>query len=117
MALEHNSNSALAIAVRAAGSQSAFGRLLGKRQSVVFGWLRDQRPLPAEHVLKVEQATGVSRHDLRPDIYPRDDAAPSLSTPGPMHHPRSFGSHPGTVPAAAPIPAAAGTDFASGERP
>ena len=24
------------------------------------------------HVLKVEERTGVSRHDLRPDIYPRD---------------------------------------------
>jgi DNA-binding transcriptional regulator YdaS (Cro superfamily) len=32
------------------------------------------RRLPAEHVLAVEAATGVSRHDLRPDIYPREDA-------------------------------------------
>ncbi|MGF7202329.1 DNA-binding transcriptional regulator YdaS (Cro superfamily) [Sphingobium olei] len=45
-----------------------------KRQSVIFGWLRDNRPLPAEHVLAVEEATGISRHDLRPDIYPRDEA-------------------------------------------
>lgn len=74
MALEHDSESALAIAVRKAGSQSAFGRLLGKRQSVIFGWLRDARPLPAEHVLAIEEATGISRHDLRPDIYPRDEA-------------------------------------------
>lgn len=28
--------------------------------------------VPAEHVLKVEDATGVSRHDIRPDLYPRD---------------------------------------------
>lgn len=72
MALEHESESALALAVRKAGSQTAFGRLLNKRQSVIFGWLRDNRPLPAEHVLIVEEATGISRHDLRPDIYPRD---------------------------------------------
>lgn len=72
MALEHLSDSSLAKAVRYAGSQSAFGRLIGKRQSVVFGWLRDNRPLPAEHVLAVEHATGISRHDLRPDIYPRE---------------------------------------------
>ncbi len=26
--------------------------------------------MPAEFVLKAEAATGVSRHDLRPDIYP-----------------------------------------------
>lgn len=75
MALEHDSDSALAQAVRALGSQSAFGRLLGKRQSVIFGWLRDSRPLPAEHVLAVEEATGISRHDLRPDIYPREETA------------------------------------------
>lgn len=75
MALEHESDSALALAVRTVGSQSAFGRLLGKRQSVIFGWLRDARPLPAEHVLAVEEATSISRHDLRPDIYPREDRA------------------------------------------
>lgn len=70
MALEHESSSALAEAVRKAGSQSAFGRLIGKRQSVVHDWLRDDKPLPAELVLKVEQELGLSRHDLRPDIYP-----------------------------------------------
>lgn len=78
MALEHQSDSPLCRAVRAAGSQSAFGRLLNKRQSVVFGWLKDEKPLPAEHVLKVEEATGISRHDLRPDLYPRE------ATPAPQ---------------------------------
>ncbi|MEO7467377.1 MAG: YdaS family helix-turn-helix protein [Sphingobium limneticum] len=81
MALEHKTDSPLALAIRAAGSQSAFGRLIGKRQSVVFGWLRDTRPLPAEHVLAIEEATGISRHDLRPDIYPRD-AAPAADRNG-----------------------------------
>ena len=28
--------------------------------------------MPAEYVLRTEAATGVSRHDLRPDIYPRE---------------------------------------------
>lgn len=28
------------------------------------------RRVPAEFVLKVEALTGVSRHELRPDIYP-----------------------------------------------
>lgn len=74
MALEHESDSALARAVRKAGSQSAFGRLLGKRQSVVFGWLQ-RGILPAEMVLAVEAATGISRHELRPDIY-RPEIAP-----------------------------------------
>lgn len=79
MALEHESNTALAKAVRCVGNQSAFGRLLNKRQSVVSGWLKAGRPLPAEFVLRVEAATGVSRHDLRPDLYPREPV--TLSNP------------------------------------
>lgn len=108
---------ALKEAISRLKTQTALARLVGVAQPSVSDWVRRMGRLPAEHVLKVEQATGVSRHDLRPDIYPRDDAAPSVSTPGPTHHPRSFGSYPGKVPAAAPIPAAAGTDLASGERP
>lgn len=73
MALEHETDTPLAMAVRHAGSQSAFGRLIGKRQSVIYGWLAQCRPLPAEFVLAVEAATGISRHVLRPDLYPRDD--------------------------------------------
>lgn len=78
MALEHHSDSALARAVRAAGSQSAFGRLLPRSQSTVFDWLHKNKPLPAEYVLKVERATGISRHELRPDIYPREHDADRL---------------------------------------
>lgn len=70
MALEQHIDSPLATAVRAAGSQSAFARLVGRRQSTVFGWLKDGKPLPAEHVLTVEAETGVSKNVLRPDIYP-----------------------------------------------
>lgn len=29
--------------------------------------------MPAEYVRIAEAATGVSRHDLRPDIYPREE--------------------------------------------
>lgn len=80
MALEHESETALARAVRAAGSQSAFGRIIGRPQTTVSTWLREGRELPAEHVLAVEAATGVSKHALRPDIYPDEstgaDAAP-----------------------------------------
>lgn len=70
MGIESTIDTPLAEAVRRVGSQSAFGRLIGKRQSTVHEWLRDCRPLPAEHVLAVEAATGISRHELRPDIYP-----------------------------------------------
>ena len=76
MALEHDSSSPLANAVRIVGSQTAFGAVIGKRQSVVHDWLRLEKPLPAEHVLQVERETGISRHELRPDLYPRESAAP-----------------------------------------
>lgn len=61
---------ALEAAVRIAGGQSAFARLCGKAQPTVWKWLQNGKRLPAEHVLTVEAATGVSRHLLRPDIYP-----------------------------------------------
>lgn len=31
--------------------------------------------VPAERVLDVESITGISRHDLRPDLYPRESTA------------------------------------------
>lgn len=52
------------------GSQSAFARLCGVSQTAVWKWLQSGKRLPAEHVLTVEAETGVSRHLLRPDIYP-----------------------------------------------
>lgn len=79
MALEHDIDSALAAAVRAAGSQSSFARLIGCPQPTLHGWLKNRADLPAEFVLKAEAETGISRHDLRPDLYPResdDHAAP-----------------------------------------
>ena len=82
MALEHDSDSALARAVRAVGSQSAFGRLIAKRQSVIHAWLREAMPLPAEHVLTVERETGISRHDLRPDVYGPAPAAAGTAAAG-----------------------------------
>lgn len=81
MVLHCQSDSALAQAIRKAGSQVAFGRIVGKRQSVIHDWLRKGRPLPSELVFAVEAATGISRHDLRPDIYPREAPQPSPETP------------------------------------
>jgi DNA-binding transcriptional regulator YdaS (Cro superfamily) len=65
-------------AVDAAGGQLALAKKLGVSYQAVQKWLRSG--VPADRVLAVESATGVSRHDLRPDIYPRDtkNAAPAL---------------------------------------
>jgi DNA-binding transcriptional regulator YdaS (Cro superfamily) len=79
MALQDELDTPLAQACRKLGGQSALARLIGKHQTSIFEWLKDSKPLPAEHVFAVEAATGISRHDLRPDIYPRAD--PSAQSP------------------------------------
>ncbi|MBD59037.1 MAG: cytoplasmic chaperone TorD [Citromicrobium sp.] len=75
MALEHESSTGLALAVRTAGSQTAFADVIRRRQSTVHNWLRGGKELPAELVFEVEAKLGISRHDLRPDLYPREDTA------------------------------------------
>ena len=62
-------------AVEVAGSQSRFADAVGASQQIVSYWLSKGKPLPAEYVLAAEAKLGISRHDLRPDIYPRQDAA------------------------------------------
>ncbi len=57
-------------------------RICGVTQAAVWKWMKKRRPLPAEHVLVAEAQTGVSRHDLRPDIYPRDAGAPAIPPHG-----------------------------------
>ena len=82
MGIEAHLESPLAEAVRRAGGQSAFARVVGLSQGYIHTLLRKELPLPADNevVLKAEAATGVSKHDLRPDIYPRDPA------PAPVEH-------------------------------
>ncbi|MBB3953418.1 transcriptional regulator [Novosphingobium sediminicola] len=68
---------ALQAALNKAGSQSALARICGVSQPTVWKWLQTRR-LPPIHVLAVETATGISRHHLRPDIYPAEiPAAPA----------------------------------------
>jgi len=63
-------------AVRAAGSITALARKLGIAPQAISQW----REVPVERVLAVEAATGVSRHSLRPDIYPPPPApAPAVA--------------------------------------
>lgn len=66
----------IARAVRAAGGQQALADKCGVKYQAVQKWLRLNR-VPAERVLTIEEATGISRHDLRPDIYPRDASLPT----------------------------------------
>ncbi|WP_294302764.1 YdaS family helix-turn-helix protein [uncultured Sphingomonas sp.] len=65
----------LEVAIGKAGGVSALARLLGRKQQTVSSRLHAGRKLWPEDVLKVEAATGISRHDLRPDLYPREATA------------------------------------------
>lgn len=64
-------------AIEIAGSQAALGKLIGTSQQRVWTWLHNlEGKVPAEFVLPIEAATdgAVSRHELRPDLYPREAA-------------------------------------------
>lgn len=54
--------------------QSALARALSTdhrpiKQGHVWAWLNRDGALPPEFVLTVERLTGVSRHELRPDVF------------------------------------------------
>jgi DNA-binding transcriptional regulator YdaS (Cro superfamily) len=69
-------NSALARALaKFENNQTKFADAIGTSQQLVSYWVKKARPLPAEFVIPTETATGISRHELRPDIYPREDQA------------------------------------------
>lgn len=70
---------ALQEAIESIGSQSALARLVGVSSTAVNKWVGRGMHLPAEHVLTVERETGVSRHDLRPDLYPIEEFGPEAA--------------------------------------
>lgn len=65
--------SGLAKARKKAGGNAGIGRGLGITSQAIGQWKR----VPAERVLDVERITGVSRHELRPDLYPVVAAEPA----------------------------------------
>ena len=56
-------------------SDAELSRRLKITKHAVGKWRKRGR-VPAERVLAVERETGISRHDLRPDLYPRDPRRP-----------------------------------------
>lgn len=56
-------------AIAKAGGGTALARRLSVSPAAVSYWKR--RGVPADRVLDVEALTGISRHDLRPDIFGR----------------------------------------------
>jgi DNA-binding transcriptional regulator YdaS (Cro superfamily) len=65
-------NRALKRACDLAGGQKPLADKIGTTQSQVWYWLeRSKKGVPGEFVLVIERATGVGRHELRPDLYPK----------------------------------------------
>ena len=52
-------------AIAAAGGPSAFARALGINRQAIWGWTQ----VPADRIIEVERLTGVSREELRQDLY------------------------------------------------
>ena len=56
------------MSVKAAGNKTKLAKMLRRSRNAVSIWYR----VPDHLVLKVEKLTGVSRYDLRPDIFGED---------------------------------------------
>ena len=65
-----NSNLHLKIAIQRAGSQRALAQMIGASQQNVWDWLnKGKKQVSPRFAVAIEDATGVSKHDLRPDIF------------------------------------------------
>jgi len=60
-------NKGVVKAIREAGGQSALARLCGCAQSTVWEWAN--RQCPPSRAVQIEEVTGVSRSEIRPDIF------------------------------------------------
>lgn len=67
-------NLSLKKAIDVVGSQSELARRLKVTPQAVQAWTKKR--IPAEWVIPVENESGISRYELRPDIYPNDDSNP-----------------------------------------
>lgn len=59
------------------GSQGAAAKVVGRTPQAISEIVRKGKKVPAEWCLPIEQATNgaVTRHDLRPDLYPHSGEA------------------------------------------
>ncbi|MBL7237682.1 MAG: helix-turn-helix domain-containing protein [Komagataeibacter hansenii] len=56
--------------IRLAGGPSKVARASGRHHATVIGWAR----IPAEHVLTIARMSGISPHEIRPDVFGSDPA-------------------------------------------
>lgn len=98
---------AFADAIRVAGSQTAIAKICECTPGAISQLVIRGRPLSARFVLKVEAATGISRHELRPDIYPLELTS-GTPVPASAGEPLPVGRTP-ACPSAGPDPVPADT--------
>ncbi len=55
--------------IKELGSQGSLARALGVNATTVNYWARVTKQIPAKHVLALEEATGIHRRSIRPDLY------------------------------------------------
>lgn len=74
----------LAKAIKSAGTATKLANMLGIKPMSVSRWKnRYQGVVPADRVLPIFTATGVTPHELRPDLYPNPtDGLPSQDMGG-----------------------------------
>lgn len=60
---------AITRAVEAMGGQIPLAQRLGVNHSLISQWVTGRLNVAARHVLTIEEATGVSRHELRSDVF------------------------------------------------
>jgi DNA-binding transcriptional regulator YdaS (Cro superfamily) len=71
MKIKRRRDPGLEAALAASGKAVHLATQLGITPQAIAGWRR----VPAERVIDVEKATGVSRQVLRPDLYPVESHA------------------------------------------
>ncbi len=63
-----------AILKKAGIKQSAVARAAGRSAGTVSQWVSGNRQVPADLVPAIEAETGISRSDIRPDLWPTEAA-------------------------------------------
>ena len=58
----------MAVACSSVGGQAALARTIGRPEQTVSEWANGKSLVDPELVVEIERITGVSRHDLRPDL-------------------------------------------------
>lgn len=61
-------NAGLERAIKAVGTGNELASRIGVTPQALSQWAK----VPPLRVLDVEKASGIPRHDLRPDLYPRE---------------------------------------------